>query len=128
MSSVDMCEHDWPGSGCRECFPKQGGVGYRFDVCMSPGDPAGDEQPNPCGDPNMSKRVVFIRNAKIVPAETIWPGRCMKGDIVLQGELVSDHPVLGSDVGAPIRTSLIVTQDLAARRVETQNTIYEVVN
>lgn len=21
MSSVDMCEHDWPGSGCRECFP-----------------------------------------------------------------------------------------------------------
>lgn len=22
MSNVDMCEHNWPGSGCRECFPK----------------------------------------------------------------------------------------------------------
>lgn len=19
MSSIDMCEHDWPGTGCREC-------------------------------------------------------------------------------------------------------------
>lgn len=45
MSSVDMCEHDWPGSGCRECFPRpaSGGVGFRFDVCMTPGDPACDE-------------------------------------------------------------------------------------
>ena len=23
MASIDMCEHDWPGSGCRECFPKK---------------------------------------------------------------------------------------------------------
>ena len=22
MASVDMCEHGWPGSGCRECFPQ----------------------------------------------------------------------------------------------------------
>ena len=22
MASVDMCEHGWPGSGCRECFPE----------------------------------------------------------------------------------------------------------
>ena len=22
MASVDMCEHDWPGTGCRQCFPK----------------------------------------------------------------------------------------------------------
>lgn len=21
MASADMCEHDWPGSGCKECFP-----------------------------------------------------------------------------------------------------------
>lgn len=21
MASVDMCEHDWPGTGCKECFP-----------------------------------------------------------------------------------------------------------
>jgi hypothetical protein len=21
MASVDMCQHDWPGSGCKECFP-----------------------------------------------------------------------------------------------------------
>ncbi len=21
MANVDMCEHDWPGSGCRQCFP-----------------------------------------------------------------------------------------------------------
>jgi hypothetical protein len=21
MANVDMCEHDWPGSGCRLCFP-----------------------------------------------------------------------------------------------------------
>ncbi len=46
MSSVDMCEHDWPGSGCKECFPdkKPEGVGFRFDVCMTPDDPACDEQ------------------------------------------------------------------------------------
>lgn len=75
-----------------------------------------------------NKRVVFVRNAKIVPAETIWPGRCKPEDSVLLGELVSDHPVLGSDVGAPIRTSLIVAQDLSPRRIETLNTIYEVVN
>lgn len=45
MSSVDMCEHDWPGSGCPECFPKHtsGGVGFRFDVCMTPGDPQCEE-------------------------------------------------------------------------------------
>ena len=23
MASVDMCEHDWPGTGCKECFPIQ---------------------------------------------------------------------------------------------------------
>ena len=23
MASIDMCEHDWPGTGCRECFPKK---------------------------------------------------------------------------------------------------------
>lgn len=46
MSSIDMCEHDWPGSGCRECFPKPTGVGFRFDVCMTPGDPACDEWEN----------------------------------------------------------------------------------
>lgn len=46
MSNVDMCEHEWPGSGCEECFPKksqQGGVGFRFDVCMTPDDPACEE-------------------------------------------------------------------------------------
>ena len=75
-----------------------------------------------------NKRVVYIRNARIVPAETIWPGRCTPGDSVLLGELASAHPVLGEDNGAPVRTSLIQKQDLAARRVETLNTIYEVVN
>ena len=46
MSSIDMCAHDWPGSGCPECFPKavSGGVGFRFDVCMTPDDPQ-------CGEP-----------------------------------------------------------------------------
>lgn len=74
----------------------------------------------------MTKRTVQIRNARIVPAETIWPGRCKPDDMVLLGELASAHPVLGSD-GAPIRTSLIVEQRLAQRQVETRNTIYEVV-
>lgn len=74
------------------------------------------------------KRTVYIRNARIVPAETIWPGRCQSGDTVLLGDLASAHPVLGEDNGAPVRTSLIVSQDLAARRVETLNTIYEIVN
>lgn len=74
------------------------------------------------------KRVVFIRNAKIVPAELFWPGRCNDSDIVLTGELASDHPILGRKDGYPIRTSLIVSQDLAARRIETRNTVYEVVS
>jgi hypothetical protein len=21
MANIDMCEHDWPGSGCKQCFP-----------------------------------------------------------------------------------------------------------
>lgn len=73
------------------------------------------------------KRRVKIRNARIVPAETIWPGRCKPDDAVLLGELASEHPVLGSAEGAPIRTSLIVKQDLANRLIETKNTVYEVV-
>ena len=76
----------------------------------------------------MSKRVVYIRQAKLVPAETIWPGRCMPGDLVLIGLLASEHPVLGRDEGESIRTSLIVDMDLAARRIETLNTVYEVVS
>lgn len=75
----------------------------------------------------MTKRVVYISNAKIIPAETIWPGRCNPGDTVLTGNLRSEHPVMGSDFISPLRSSLIVSQDLAARRVETRNTIYEIV-
>lgn len=73
------------------------------------------------------KRTVFIRNARIVPAETIWPGRCKPDDMVLLGELASEHPKLGRYNGTPIRTSLIVEQRLSLRQVETVNTIYEVV-
>lgn len=76
----------------------------------------------------MTKRTVYIRNARIVPAETIWPGCCTPEDSVLLGDLASAHPVLGEGNGHPVRTSLIVSQDLAARRVETLNTIYEIVN
>lgn len=76
----------------------------------------------------MTKRTVYIRNARIVPAETIWPGRCNASGTVLLGDLASDHPALGQALGAPVRTSLIVSQDLAARRVETIKTIYEIVN
>lgn len=75
----------------------------------------------------MTKRTVQIRNARIVPAETIWPGRCKPDDMVLLGELASEHPVLGTSDGAPIRTSLIVEQRLAQRQVETRNTLYEIV-
>lgn len=33
MSSIDMCEHDWPGSGCKECFPPKESVpGSWFDL------------------------------------------------------------------------------------------------
>lgn len=73
------------------------------------------------------KRRVQIRNACVVPAESFWPGRCNADDMVLLGTLASEHPVLGSAVGAPIRTSLIVKQDLAKRLIETKNTLYEVV-
>lgn len=75
----------------------------------------------------MSKRTVQVRNARIVPAETIWPGRCKPDDMVLLAELASAHPVLGTDDGAAIRTSLIVAQRLPARQIETLNTIYEVI-
>lgn len=74
------------------------------------------------------KRRVQIRNARIVPAETIWPGRCSPGDMVLLGTLVSEHD--GPNellVGDQVRTSLIVIQDLASRLIETRNTLYEVV-
>lgn len=75
----------------------------------------------------MTKRIVQVRNARLVPAETIWPGRCKPEDMVLLGELVTEHPVLGDAPGAPIRTSLVVEQRLYQRQIETLNTIYEVV-
>lgn len=41
------------------------------------------------------KRRVKIRNARIVPAETLWPWRCNPEDAVLLGELASEHPRTG---------------------------------
>lgn len=74
------------------------------------------------------KRRVQIRNARIVPAETIWPGRCKPDDAVLLGILASEHDgPKGLAVGDQVRTSLIVKQDLANRLIETKNTLYEVV-
>ena len=74
------------------------------------------------------KRRVKIRNARIVPAETIWPGRCKPDDAVLLGTLASEHDgPKGLAVGDHVRTSLIVKQDLANRLIETKNTLYEVV-
>jgi hypothetical protein len=74
------------------------------------------------------KRRVKIRNARIVPAETIWPGRCNPDDAVLLGTLVSEHDGPNHlSVGDAVRTSLIVKQDLANRLIETRNTLYEVV-
>lgn len=74
------------------------------------------------------KRQVQIKEARIVPAETIWPGRCKPDDMVLLGILVTEHDGPNNLwVGAPVRTSLIIKQDLANRLVETQNTVYEVV-
>ena len=75
----------------------------------------------------MRKRVVLVRNARIVPAESIWPGRCTPEQVVLLADLVSEHPVLGKEPGAPIRTSLVQRQDLALGVVETLNTIYKVI-
>lgn len=74
-----------------------------------------------------TKRTVLITDAKLVPAETIWPGRCKPGDMVLTGFLRAEHPVLGNDFVSPIRPRLIVKQDLANSKIETLNTIYEVV-
>lgn len=74
------------------------------------------------------KRRVKIRNATIVPAETIWPGRCKPLDAVLLGHLASEHDGPNNlRVGESVRTSLIVKQDLANRLIETKNTVYEVV-
>lgn len=33
MASVDMCEHDWPGSGCKECAA--GRVAWRLGSAMA---------------------------------------------------------------------------------------------
>lgn len=73
------------------------------------------------------KRHVQIRNARIVPAETVWPGRCNPDDAVLLGELASEHDAAHLRIGDVVRTSLIVKQDLANRLIETKNTVYEVV-
>lgn len=74
------------------------------------------------------KRRVKIRNVRIVPAETIWPGRCNADDAVLLGTLASEHDgPKGLVVGDQVRTSLIIKQDLANRLIETCNTLYEVV-
>lgn len=77
----------------------------------------------------MTKRVVQCRDARIVPAVTIWPDHPNLGDCVLLANLASEHPVLGEPTTDrnSIRTSLIVRQDLTNRRIETLNTIYEVI-
>ena len=76
----------------------------------------------------MTKRTVQIRNARIVPAELYWPGRCNPEDMVLTGTLASEHDgPNGLVVGDDVRTSLILNQHLAERRVETRNTNYEIV-
>lgn len=36
MASVDMCEHDWPGTGCKECFPKKFVNYYRVPYVIIP--------------------------------------------------------------------------------------------
>lgn len=77
----------------------------------------------------MSKRIMKVHSARIVPAETIWPGRCNPEDMVMHAVLLDEHPVLGAPVGGaePIRTSLIVSVDFIARTVETRNSIYQIV-
>lgn len=74
----------------------------------------------------MPKRKVLVKDAQLVPAETIWPGRCNAGDMVLTATLVTQHPMLGRST-APIRSSLVVSMHLALGIIETRNTIYEVV-
>lgn len=73
------------------------------------------------------KPVVYLRRASVVPAETQFPGAVRDEQVVLTGLLASAHPALSSPVGTLIRTELITYQDLAARRFETGDTIYEVV-
>ncbi len=77
----------------------------------------------------MSKRIVACRNAVLVPATSIWPNHPNKLDVVMRAELVSSHPVLGEpdEFDNTIRTSLVVNQDWVNGRVETLNTIYQVV-
>ncbi|MNR46615.1 hypothetical protein D3C85_1656090 [compost metagenome] len=83
----------------------------------------------------MPKPIVQIRNARIVPALSIWPDHdgLAPDAMVMKGELASNHPALGDPVGADegannIRTSLIVEQRLSARIVETMNTVYHLVD
>ena len=83
----------------------------------------------------MPKPIVQIRNARIIPALSLWPDHdgLAPDAMVMLGELVSNHPVLGDPVGADegankIRTSLIVEQRLSSRIVETMNTVYQLVD
>jgi hypothetical protein len=83
----------------------------------------------------MPKPIVQVRNARIVPALSIWPDHdgLDVDAMVMLGELASNHPVLGDPVGANegannIRTSLIVEQRLSSRIVETMNTVYQLVD
>lgn len=32
MANVDMCEHDWPGSGCKKCFPPKAFDNFRWPL------------------------------------------------------------------------------------------------
>lgn len=79
----------------------------------------------------MPKPIVQIRNARIVPAYSVWNDATKHANFpeagVLEGDLASKHPILGE--GAKhIRTSLIVEQRLSKREVETLNTIYQLVD
>lgn len=75
------------------------------------------------------KPTLKVCNANLVPAETVWPGRCNPGDMVMRAELLEEHPKLGQPVGGrePIRTSLVVAVDFIKRTVETRNTVYQIV-
>lgn len=74
-----------------------------------------------------AKSRVKVRNIQIVNG-TDGSQEYMEGMQLLMGELASLHPGLTHlEVGDPVRSGLLTKIDLGSNRVETANTLYEVV-
>lgn len=74
------------------------------------------------------KPVAFVTDARLVPAEDVWPtADSVVGKFIMRANIVVDKPDGLYAYKDEIRTSIIQKIDIANGTVETKNTLYKIV-